>query len=103
MAPDTIFRIYSMSKAITTAAAGWPWFARTRFVYGKRPAFEVFSINLRDGFLRIGVRTHRDKGEATGFAGKFVLHQHDFLDRAGLRKKLLQFVFGGIKWEISHV
>jgi hypothetical protein len=80
-----------------------PRFARARFINCERPTFERFAVNFRNCLLRVCVGAHRNKGEAARFAGKFVLHQHDFLHRASLRKKLLQFVFGGVKWEISHV
>src|SRR5205085_10821693 len=74
----------------TTAAAAWrTWFARTRFINGERAPLERLAINFRNRLLRILVGAHRDKGEAARFAGEFVLHQHDFLHRTGLRKKLL--------------
>jgi hypothetical protein len=70
-------------------AAGWAWFARARFINGQRSALESLAVYFRDRLLRVLVGAHGHKSEAAGFAGKFVLHEHDFLHRASLRKKLL--------------
>jgi hypothetical protein len=87
----------------TAATAWWARLARTRFVHGQGTAFECRAIDFRNCLLRICVGGHGDESEATGFAGEFVLHQHDFLNWARFGKKLLKFIFGGVKWEISHV
>jgi hypothetical protein len=88
----------------TTAAAAWRTrFPRTRFVHRQGPAFDRFAIKLRDGFLRVGLIAHCDKGEAARFAGKFVLHESDFADRADLSEKVLEVRFGGIEGKISYV
>jgi hypothetical protein len=89
--------------ATTTATAWWARLARTRFVHGQSTAFELRAVDFRNRFLRICVGGHCDESESTGFAGEFVLHQHDFLNWARFGKKLLKFIFGGVKWEISHV
>jgi hypothetical protein len=88
----------------TTAAPAWRTrFPRTRFVHGQGPAFNRFAIKLRDGFLRVGLIAHCDKGEAARFAGKLVLHESDFADRADLSEEVLEVCFGGIEGKISYV
>jgi hypothetical protein len=78
------------TATVAASAAAWgPRFARTRFINGQRSTFESFAVYFRDRLLRVLVGAHGHKSEAAGFAGKFVLHEHDFLDRASLRKKLL--------------
>jgi hypothetical protein len=77
------------ASATATAAAWRPRFARTRFVDGERSSFDRFAVYFRDCLLGILVGAHSHKSEAAGFAGKFVLHEHDFLHRASLRKELL--------------
>jgi hypothetical protein len=78
------------AATIAAATATWrPWFARARLINGQRSAFERLPVYFRDCLLRVLVGTHGHKSEAAGFAGKFVLHQHDFLHRACLRKELL--------------
>jgi hypothetical protein len=72
-----------------TAAAWGPRFARTRFINGQRSSFDGLAVYFRDRLLRVLVGAHGHKSEAAGFAGKFVLHEHDFLHRACLRKELL--------------
>jgi hypothetical protein len=78
------------TATIAAAATAWgPRFARTRFINGERSSFESLAVYFRDRLLRVLVGAHGHKSEAAGFAGKFVLHEHDFLHRASLRKKLL--------------
>ena len=89
--------------ATTAAAAWWACFAWTSFVDRERPAFNGLAVEFRDRRLRISFRGHGDKGEATGLAGEFVLHERYLLDCASLREKLLQFVFGRIEREIAYV
>ena len=98
--------ITAAAAAITTTAAAATWrtrFARTRFVHGQGPAFDGFAVKFGDRFLRVGLIAHRDKGEAARFAGKFVLHESDFADRADLSEKILEVGFGGIEGKISYV
>jgi hypothetical protein len=95
--------IPATAAVAATTAARRARFARARFINSESPAFKGLTVNFRDCLLRICIGAHRDKREATRFAGELVLHKHDFLHCASLRKKLLQFVFGGIEWEISHV
>ena len=89
--------------ASTTATTGRPRLARARLVYRERPALNRLAVQLADGVLRFLIRPHGDKGKAARFAGEFVLHQHDFLHRAGLREELLEFVFGRVEGEITYV
>jgi len=78
------------ATTIAAATAAWrPWFARARLINGQRSAFERLPVYFRDCLLRVLVGAHGHKREAAGFAGKFVLHEHDFLHRACLRKELL--------------
>jgi hypothetical protein len=78
------------TATIAPATAAWrPWFARARLINGQRSAFERLPVYFRDCLLRVLVGAHGHKREAAGFAGKFVLHEHDFLHRACLRKELL--------------
>jgi hypothetical protein len=86
----TIAASIATTATIAASAAAWgPRFARARFINGERSSFESFAVNFRDRLLRVLVGTHSHKREAAGFAGKFVLHEHDFLHRACLRKELL--------------
>jgi hypothetical protein len=89
--------------ATTAATAWWACLAWTSFVDRERPAFNGLAVEFRDRRLRISFRGHGDKGEATGLAGEFVLHERYLLDCASLREKLLQFVFGRIEREIAYV
>jgi hypothetical protein len=86
-----------------TASTRWARFARSRFIYGESAPFQLCAVNFGNGLLGILVGAHSHKGESARFSSEFVLHQHDFLDRARFGKKLLKFVFGRVKWEISHV
>ena len=81
--------IATAATIAATAAAWRPGFARTRFINGKGSSFERLAVYFRDRLLSVLVGAHGDKSKAAGFAGKFVLHEHDFLHRAGLRKELL--------------
>jgi hypothetical protein len=89
--------------ATTAAAAWWAGLAWPSFVDRERAAFNGLAVELRDRRLSVSFRAHGDKGEATGLAGEFVLHERYFLDWSSLRKKLLQFVFGRIEREIAYV
>ena len=89
--------------AATTTATRRPCLTRPGFVHGQRTTFDGLPIELCNGSLSIRLRTHRDKGEATRLAGEFVLHERNFRDRSGLRKKLLQFVFRRIEGKIAYV
>jgi len=93
----------AVAAATTAAAARWACFAWSRFVYSQRPSFDSLAIEFADGALSVLLRSHRDKGKSAGLAGEFVLHERHFLDRAGLRKKLLQFVFRRIEGKIAYV
>jgi hypothetical protein len=95
--------VTAAAAATATATARWAGLARTGFIYRKGSAFHRFAIQLVDCVLRFLVRPHCDEGKAARFAGEFVLHEHDFLDSASLRKKLLQFVFGCVEGKISDV
>jgi hypothetical protein len=86
----TIAATTTVATASTASTASWrPRFAWTGFVNGERSAFERLAVNFRNCLLRVLVGAHRHKSEAARFAGKFVLHEHDFLNRASLWKKLL--------------
>jgi hypothetical protein len=95
----------TVATAATSAAAAATGtrFARTRFVYRQGPALDGLAVELGDRFLRIGFIAHRDKSKAARFAGKFVLHESDFLDRAGLGEKILEVSFGRVEGKISYV
>jgi len=92
--------IASTSATSTTARSR---FTRPCFVYGQGTAFDGLAVEVGDRFLRVGFTAHRDKGKTARFAGKFVLHEGDFLDRASLGEKILQVGFGGIEGKISYV
>jgi hypothetical protein len=98
----------SATAPITTAASvatapGRTLFARSGLVDRQRPAFYSLAVDLGDRVLRVLIGAHCHKGEAARFPGKFVLHQHDFLDSASLGEEFLKFVLGRVEWEISHV
>jgi hypothetical protein len=61
------------------------------------------AIEFCDGVLCVRFGTHRDKSEATRFAGEFILHECHFLDGASLCEELLQFVFRRIEGKIAYV
>jgi hypothetical protein len=96
----------AITTATTTAATAaarrarltWP-----RFIHGQRPAFHAFAVKLSNGILSFLFRAHCDEGKPAGFAREFVLHEGDFLHRAGLCEKLLQFVFSRVEGKISYV
>jgi hypothetical protein len=93
------------TTAATTAAAaaGRTCFARPGLIDGQRPTFDGLTIELRDSGLGICLRTHRHEGKSARLAGEFILHKRDLRDRAGLGKKLLQFVFRRIEGKIAYV
>jgi hypothetical protein len=93
----------AVASSTTAAAARWACFAWSRFVYSQGPSFDGLAIEFADGALSVLLRSHRDKGKSARLAGEFVLHERDFLDRTGLRKKLLQFVFRRIEGKIAYV
>jgi hypothetical protein len=91
------------AAAATTTAAGRACLTGPGLVHGQRTTFDGLPIELCNGGLSISLRTHRDKGEAAGLAGEFILHERDLRDRSGLREKLLQFVFRRIEGKIAYV
>ena len=60
-------------------------------------------MKLGDRRLRIGIARHGDEREAARFAGKFVLHQHHFSYRTGLREIILKIGFRRIERKIADV
>ncbi len=93
--------IAAATSAPTTATR--TGFARARFVYGERPTFDGFAVEVSDRFLRVGFIAHRDKSEATGFTGEFILHESDLIDRPGLCEEILEVGFSRIEGKISYV
>jgi hypothetical protein len=96
----------AITTATTTAAAAAARRARLtrpRFIHGQRPAFHAFAVKLSNGILSFLFRAHCYEGKPARFASEFVLHEGDFLHRAGLCEKLLQFVFGRVEGKISYV
>src|SRR6266446_5962017 len=93
----------STAITATAAAARRARLTRARFIHGQRPAFDTFGVKLSDGVLSFLLGTHGHEGKPARFASEFVLHKGDFLHRAGLREKLLQFVFGRVEGKISYV
>jgi hypothetical protein len=91
------------ATATTTAAAGGPRFTGSGFVHSQRTTFDSLPVEFCNGGLSIRFRTHRDESKAARLAGEFILHERDFRDRSGLRKKLLQFVFRRIEGKIAYV
>jgi len=91
------------STSSTTTATARSRFTRPCFVYGQGTAFDGLAVEVGDRFLRVGFTAHRDKGKTARFAGKFVLHEGDFLDRASLGEQILQVGFGSIEGKISYV
>ena len=89
--------------AATPSAAGRTRFARTRFVYGQRPAFDGLAIELGDCFLRVRFARHRDESEAARLTGELILHQRDFLDRSNAGEHVLEIGLGGVEGKISYV
>jgi hypothetical protein len=93
----------AVAASTTAATARWACFAWSRFIHSQRPSFDGLTIEFGDGALSVLLRRHCDKGKSTRLAGEFVLHERHFLDRTGLRKKLLQFVFRRIEGKIAYV
>ena len=60
-------------------------------------------MELRDRILRIGFTGHRHEGEAAGFAGEFVLHEHYFAHCPGLGEEVLEIWLGGVEREVPDV
>jgi hypothetical protein len=86
----TIAASIATTATIAAPAAAWrPRLARTRFINGESSSFDSLAVYFRDCLLGVLVGAHSYESEAAGFAGKFVLHEHDFLHRASLRKELL--------------
>jgi hypothetical protein len=46
---------------------------------------------------------HGHKRETARFAGEFILHQRDFLNRARLGEKILEIRFGCVEGKIAYV
>jgi hypothetical protein len=96
--------ITAATTTATAAAAAWrARLARPRFIHSQRPAFHAFAVKLSNGTLSFLFRAHCYEGKPARFASEFVLHEGDFLHRAGLREKLLQFVLGCVEGKISYV
>ena len=53
------------AAATTTTATRRTCLSRTSFVDRQRTALDGLAIEFSNGSLRIGFRSHRDKGEAT--------------------------------------
>jgi hypothetical protein len=99
-ATATTAAVASTSTAPATARSR---FTRPCFVYRQGTAFDGFAVEVGDRFLRVGLTAHGDKGKTARFAGKFVLHEHDFIDLSDLGKKVLKIGLGSIKGKISYV
>ena len=95
--------ITTATTATATATARRARLARSRFIHGQRPTFHAFAVKLSNGILSFLFRAHCYEGKPARFASEFVLHEGDFLHRAGLCEKLLQFVFGRVEGKISYV
>jgi len=93
------------STAITAAAAtaGRTILTRARFVHGQGATVKGVAVKHGDGLLRVFIRRHGDEGEAAGFAGEFVLHKHDFGDRASLREVVLEIGLGRVERQVADV
>jgi hypothetical protein len=77
--------------------------SRTRFVHTERASFDLLAVQLADRVLRIGLRSHRHKSEASGFPGEFILHQQHFGNCPGLRKHVLQLELCGRERQVAYV
>jgi hypothetical protein len=82
--------------------AGWPFFARTCFIYGKGPTLEVFLMEHRNGFGRIVWRGHFDKGETARAPGRPILHDIHRQDTACLSEVILKIVFCCGEWKVTN-
>jgi hypothetical protein len=60
-------------------------------------------VHLIDCCLSFLVRRHSDEGEATRAACEFVLHQHDFGDRAALREQVLNGNLGRVERQVADI
>src|SRR5262249_61296686 len=72
------------SPVAASATTWWSRFSRASLVHCQWPAFNGLAVEFRDRVLGVLFGTHGDKCKATRFAGEFVLHQGNFLHRAGL-------------------
>jgi hypothetical protein len=87
----------------TTTAATSAGLALFRNADAKRTTFEVRSVELRDGFLGIGVAAHRDECKAARTARLTVNHELGFGDFTGLAERAQKHVFGGVEGKVTHV
>ena len=60
-------------------------------------------MKLGDGVRRVRIARHGDECEAAGFTGQFVLHEHDFGDRASLREVVLEIGFGRVERQVPDI
>jgi hypothetical protein len=86
-----------------SATTGWPRLSRAGLIHRQWPTFNGLAVEFRNGVLSVLFRAHRDESKATRLAGEFILHESDFLHRASLWEKLLQFVFRRVEGEIAYV
>ena len=98
----TIAATTAAATAITAAAAGGPLFARTSLVYGQGTALKFFSVKLGNRRIRLGLRSHFNKGKTTRTAGGPVLHDVNCDDRARRGKIILQIIFSGTEGEVPN-
>ena len=105
IAPATAPAAAVSATATTTAipSAAGTFLAWARFIDRQRTTFQRFTVELIDRVLRICLTRHGDEGEAAGFAGEFVLHEHHFTDSARLSKQILKIRLSGVKREIPDV
>ena len=102
-AAATEFTTGTAAATESTAAASRTVFAGTRFVDCQRTAVKFLAVELIDRCLSRLVRVHRDEGESARAACEFVLHQHDFGNRAALREQVLNCDFGRIERQIADI
>lgn len=96
-------RAVESAAAAATTTARRTVFAGTCFVDGQRAAVKFLAVKSCHSSLCLGVRAHRDEGEAAGAAGEFVLHQHDFRNGAALREQVLDGDLGRVERQIADI
>jgi hypothetical protein len=87
----------------TTSTAETAVVSRTSLVYTERAPINLLSVQLAYGVLGIGVRSHCDEGESSGFASEFILHQQHFGNCAGLSEHVLQLKLRRCERQVAYV
>ncbi|HTM51976.1 MAG TPA: hypothetical protein VL285_24945 [Bryobacteraceae bacterium] len=92
----------STTAAATAAAESTALGTGTRFVDVQRAAVQFLTVEGFDGFGRLGLIGHLDKGEAAGLAGVAIAHDAGFLNGAVRGKSSLELGLRGLIGKVSN-